>query len=109
MVGANAISFENAARLAEANLSTEMIGEFPELREIMGRCSVDRQGEELSVADAIKIIQSRKGRTIASPLRRFRSRSRWPTRLTHSPRSGQSTKDQLAARTPLLFDAPHSE
>ena len=42
-----------AARLAKADLATEMVGEFPELQGIMGRYYALRQGEEESVADAI--------------------------------------------------------
>jgi glycyl-tRNA synthetase beta chain len=54
MVGANAILARNAARLAKADLATEMVGEFPELQGIMGRYYAIAQGEELSVADAIE-------------------------------------------------------
>jgi glycyl-tRNA synthetase beta chain len=54
MVGANAVLARNAARLAKADLATEMVGEFPELQGIMGRYYAIAQGEELSVADAIE-------------------------------------------------------
>ena len=54
MVGANAILARNAARLAKADLATEIVGEFPELQGIMGRYYAIAQGEELSVADAIE-------------------------------------------------------
>jgi glycyl-tRNA synthetase beta chain len=54
MVGANAILARNAARLAKADLATEMVGEFPELQGIMGRYYAIAQGEELSVAGAIE-------------------------------------------------------
>lgn len=42
-----------AARLAKADLTTEMVGEFPELQGIMGRYYALHQGEEQAVADAI--------------------------------------------------------
>jgi len=42
-----------AAKLAKADLATEMVGEFPELQGIMGRYYALAQGEEPSVADAI--------------------------------------------------------
>ena len=47
-----------------------------------------------------KSTTSRKGRTTASPLRRFRSRSRSPTSSTRSSAFGRSTKSRPAARTP---------
>ncbi len=43
-----------AARLAKADLVTEMVGEFPELQGLMGRYYALAQGEEPSVADAIE-------------------------------------------------------
>ncbi|MFQ5971101.1 MAG: glycine--tRNA ligase subunit beta [Alphaproteobacteria bacterium] len=41
------------ARLAKADLVTEMVGEFPELQGIMGRYYALEQGEDPAVADAI--------------------------------------------------------
>ncbi|WP_028582715.1 glycine--tRNA ligase subunit beta [Desulfogranum japonicum] len=43
-----------AARLAKADLLTEMVGEFPSLQGIMGREYATRDGEPLSVAQAIE-------------------------------------------------------
>ncbi|MBO6521339.1 MAG: glycine--tRNA ligase subunit beta [Rhodospirillales bacterium] len=43
----------SAARLAKADLSTGMVGEFPELQGIMGRYYAQHDGEDASVADAI--------------------------------------------------------
>ena len=42
-----------AARLAKADLSSGMVGEFPELQGVMGRYYALEQGEPASVADAI--------------------------------------------------------
>lgn len=42
-----------AARLAKADLTTEMVGEFPELQGIMGRYYALHQNESQAVADAI--------------------------------------------------------
>ncbi|MGO9773011.1 MAG: glycine--tRNA ligase subunit beta [Roseiarcus sp.] len=53
-VGANAGLAERAARLAKADLVSEMVGEFPELQGLMGRYYATEQGEEPSVADAIE-------------------------------------------------------
>ncbi len=45
---------ELAARLAKADLLTDMVGEFPELQGIMGRYYALHDGEEQVVADAIE-------------------------------------------------------
>ncbi len=52
-VGADPDLAERAARLAKADLVSEMVGEFPELQGLMGRYYALAQGEERSVADAI--------------------------------------------------------
>ncbi|HEX5804371.1 MAG TPA: glycine--tRNA ligase subunit beta [Azospira sp.] len=43
-----------AARLAKADLVTDMVGEFPELQGIMGRYYALHDGEDKAVADAIQ-------------------------------------------------------
>lgn len=50
---APAADAERAAELAKADLSTEMVGEFPELQGIMGRYYALNDGEKPGVADAI--------------------------------------------------------
>ncbi|MEX2318566.1 MAG: glycine--tRNA ligase subunit beta, partial [Bauldia sp.] len=45
---------DRAARLAKADLVTEMVGEFPELQGLMGKYYALRQGENASVATAIE-------------------------------------------------------
>jgi glycyl-tRNA synthetase beta chain len=45
---------ERAARLAKADLVTEMVGEFPELQGLMGRYYAEKQGEDVNVAQAIE-------------------------------------------------------
>lgn len=54
MVGADPALAERAARLAKADLVTEMVGEFPELQGLMGRYYAAGQGEHPSVAAAIE-------------------------------------------------------
>jgi glycyl-tRNA synthetase beta chain len=54
IVGADAGLAERAAKLAKADLVTEMVGEFPELQGLTGRYYAAAQGEEPSVADAIE-------------------------------------------------------
>ena len=53
-VGADPDLAERAARLAKADLTTEMVGEFPELQGLMGRYYAAAQGEHPSVAAAIE-------------------------------------------------------
>ncbi|MFC4175343.1 glycine--tRNA ligase subunit beta [Microvirga sp. GCM10011540] len=53
-VGADPELAERAARLAKADLVTEMVGEFPELQGLMGRYYATLQGENPSVAAAVE-------------------------------------------------------
>ncbi len=53
-VGADVELAARAAKLAKADLVTEMVGEFPELQGLMGRYYAAAQGEEASVASAIE-------------------------------------------------------
>ncbi|WP_439602669.1 glycine--tRNA ligase subunit beta [Devosia sp.] len=52
-VGANPELAKRAAMLAKADLTTGMVGEFPELQGIMGRYYALAQGEPLAIANAI--------------------------------------------------------
>lgn len=54
LVGADPDLAERAARLAKADLVTEMVGEFPELQGLMGRKYAALQGENVSVCAAIE-------------------------------------------------------
>ena len=54
VVGADSDLAEKAARLAKADLVSEMVYEFPELQGAMGRYYALEQGEDAAVADAIK-------------------------------------------------------
>jgi len=54
LVGADAAAAERAARLAKADLVTEMVGEFPELQGLMGRYYALAQGESPEIATAIE-------------------------------------------------------
>ena len=51
-VGANVTKARRAARLAKADLLTEVVGEFPELQGLMGKYYARAQGEDESVAAA---------------------------------------------------------
>jgi glycyl-tRNA synthetase beta chain len=54
MLDADKADAELAARLAKADLLTDMVGEFPELQGIMGRYYALHDGEDKVVADAIE-------------------------------------------------------
>lgn len=53
-VGADPALAEKAAQLSKADLTTEMVGEFPELQGIMGRYYALENDVEADVADAIR-------------------------------------------------------
>ncbi|XUM19703.1 glycine--tRNA ligase subunit beta [Bradyrhizobium oligotrophicum S58] len=52
LVGADAAKTARAAKLAKADLLTEVVGEFPEVQGLMGRYYALAQGEDTSVAAA---------------------------------------------------------
>jgi glycyl-tRNA synthetase beta chain len=54
IVGADPDKAERAARLAKADLVTEMVGEFPDLQGLMGKYYALAQGEDEAVARAIE-------------------------------------------------------
>jgi glycyl-tRNA synthetase beta chain len=54
IVGADPDKAARAARLAKADLVSEMVGEFPELQGLMGRYYAAHQGEHADVAAAIE-------------------------------------------------------
>lgn len=53
-IGADATKTARAARLCKADLTTGVVGEFPELQGVMGRYYALHDGEEAEVADAIR-------------------------------------------------------
>ncbi|MBS1191372.1 MAG: glyS [Rhodocyclaceae bacterium] len=53
-LGAHADLAARAAKLAKADLVTDMVGEFPELQGIMGRYYALHDGEDKQVADAVQ-------------------------------------------------------
>ena len=54
LVGADVEKAKRAARLAKADLLTEVVGEFPEVQGLMGKYYALAQGEDPSVAQAIE-------------------------------------------------------
>jgi glycyl-tRNA synthetase beta chain len=53
VAGSDAALAKRASRLAKADLSTGMVGEFPELQGVMGRYYALHDGEPLEIADAV--------------------------------------------------------
>lgn len=53
-IGADPQKAERAARLAKADLTTGVVGEFPELQGVMGRYYAQHDGEAADVADAVR-------------------------------------------------------
>lgn len=53
-IGADPKKAERAARLAKADLTTGVVGEFPELQGVMGRYYAQHDGEAGDVADAVR-------------------------------------------------------
>ena len=54
LVGADAALAERAAKLAKADLTTGMVGEFPELQGVMGGYYATHDGEAAAVAAAVR-------------------------------------------------------
>lgn len=53
-IGADSKKAERAARLAKADLTSGVVGEFPELQGVMGRYYAQHDGEAVDVADAVR-------------------------------------------------------
>ena len=65
--GADPDQAERAGRLCKADLTTEMVGEFPELQGIMGRYYAAHDGEADAVAEAIAAHYAPQGPNDACP------------------------------------------
>ena len=92
-----------AAELAKADLSTGMVGEFPELQGVMGRYYALHDGEAAEVADAIAEHYSPLGPNDRCPTRRSASPWRWPTRSTRWSGSSPSTRSRPARGIPIAL------
>jgi glycyl-tRNA synthetase beta chain len=53
-IGADVAKAKRAARLCKADLTTGVVGEFPELQGVMGRYYALHDGEDADVADAVR-------------------------------------------------------
>lgn len=65
--GANADEAKRAAKLAKADLTSNMVYEFPEVQGVMGRYYAEKQGETEAVADAIRDHYAPQGPQDACP------------------------------------------
>jgi len=66
-LGADEAAASRAAKLAKADLSSGMVGEFPELQGIMGRYYARHDGEPADIADAIRAHYQPLGPSDACP------------------------------------------
>ncbi len=53
-IGADAVKAQRAARLAKADLTSDVVGEFPELQGVMGRYYAMHDNEDAEIADAAR-------------------------------------------------------
>ncbi len=67
IVGADKALVKRAAHLAKADLTTEIVGEFPEVQGAMGRTYAEMQGEDASTALAIEDHYKPQGPSDAVP------------------------------------------
>ncbi|MGC2856565.1 glycine--tRNA ligase subunit beta [Novispirillum sp. DQ9] len=67
VVGAPAVAIDRAAMLAKADLTTGMVGEFPELQGVMGRYYALNDREPLPISDAVAEHYSPLGPSDACP------------------------------------------
>ena len=104
-IGADPKKAGRAARLAKADLTTGVVGEFPELQGVMGALLRPADKEDADVADAIrdhyKPRRSRPmrvpdGTDLASPWR-------WPTSWTACSDFSPSAKSRPAPRDPFAL------
>jgi glycyl-tRNA synthetase beta chain len=66
-IGADVEKSKRAARLCKADLTTGVVGEFPELQGVMGRYYALHDGEDAEVADAIRNHYKPQGPSDAVP------------------------------------------
>ncbi len=99
-IGADADLSERAARWAKADLSSEMVYEFPELQGLMGKYYAGPAGHPVEVANAATEHYSPLGPSDDVPPRPHPWPWRWPTSSTRSPGSGPLMKNPLAPKIP---------
>ena len=85
--------------LAKADLTTGMVGEFPELQGVMGRYYALHDGEPRVVADAIEAHYRPRFAGDRCPKARSQLRLRSPTSWTPWPDSSESASCRPARRT----------
>ncbi len=68
VIGADPVKARRAARLCKADLTSGVVGEFPELQGVMGRYYALNDGEDFEVADAIRDHYKPQGPNDAVPM-----------------------------------------
>ncbi len=98
---------KRAAKLAKADLLTEVVGEFPELQGLMGKYYALAQGEDDAVAHACEDhykpagAERPRARRSGGDCGRAGRQDRHPGRV-----SGRSTRSRPARKTPMRCAAP---
>ena len=106
LVGADVEKTKRAARLAKADLLTEVVGEFPELQGLMGKYYALAQGEDASVAAASEEHYKPQGPADRVPTDRGECRSGVGGQDRHARLvSGRSMKSRREARIRMRCDA----
>lgn len=106
LVGADLEKAKRAAKLAKADLLTEVVGEFPELQGLMGKYYALAQGRIRPSPLRAKTTTSPWVPAIACRPIQCRLPSRSPTRSTRWSVSGRSTKNRPARRILMHCAAP---
>jgi len=70
-IGADPMKAERAARLAKADLTSGVVGEFPELQGVMGRYYALHDREDADIADSIRDHYKPVGPSDAVPIRKI--------------------------------------
>jgi glycyl-tRNA synthetase beta chain len=102
VVGADPALATRAAMLAKADLTTEVVGEFPELQGVMGRIYAGLQGENASVALAAEEHYKPQGPSDQVPTDPVSIAVALADKLDTLSASGRSTKSRQARRIPML-------
>ena len=104
-IGADSNLAARAARLSKADLTSEMVVEFPELQGVMGRHYALCRGSTKASRKRSRIITSRMALAIACPRGQSRSASRLPTNSICSLASLRLAKRRPAARILTVYAA----
>ena len=107
-IGADVEKAKRAARLCKADLTTGVVGEFPELQGVMGRYYALHDGEDAEVADAVRDHYKPVGPCDAVPTNRVPIAVALADKLDHLSASLRSMRSPLAQAILMRCAARHS-